>query len=173
MVLKGPLPSHKPSLTTSPACRYVQAELTHARFAMLGVAGVLAPELLTNLGMADLPSWTDVQTQTFDFADTGSLFLTQIILFSFAEHKRLFDLKNPGSQGAPGSFLGLEVMLKGSGSPGYPGGIFDPLGFAKDGKALEELKVKEIKNGRLAMVRRPGSYRHTETDSWPTSSLCR
>jgi hypothetical protein len=33
---------------------------------------------------------------------------------------------------------------------GYPGGIFDPLGFSKGN--LKEVQTKEIKNGRLAMI---------------------
>ncbi|KAI3758946.1 hypothetical protein L6452_06519 [Arctium lappa] len=137
---------------------YVQAELVHARFAMAGVAGILFTDLLRVTGISNLPVWYEVGATKFDFASTRTLFIVQLLLMGFAETKRYMDFTNPGSQAKEGSFFGLEAALEGL-EPGYPGGpLLNPLGLAKDIRNADEWKLKEIKNGRLAMVAMVGMF---------------
>ncbi|ESQ30923.1 hypothetical protein EUTSA_v10011725mg [Eutrema salsugineum] len=137
---------------------YVQAELVHSRFAMLGVAGILFTDLLRTTGISNLPVWYEAGAVKFDFASTKTLIFVQFLLMGFAETKRYMDFVSPGSQAIEGSFFGLEAALEGL-EPGYPGGpLLNPLGLAKDIRNADQWKLKEIKNGRLAMMAMLGFF---------------
>ncbi|KAK6939596.1 Chlorophyll A-B binding protein [Dillenia turbinata] len=137
---------------------YVQAELVHARFAMAGIAGILFTDLLRVTGINNLPVWYEAGAVKYQFANTETLFIVQLFLMGFAETKRYMDFTCPGSQAKEGSFFGLEAALEGL-EPGYPGGpLLNPLGLAKDIKNAHDWKLKEIKNGRLAMMAMLGIF---------------
>ncbi|KAG2439408.1 hypothetical protein HXX76_004765 [Chlamydomonas incerta] len=133
---------------------YQQAELIHCRTAMTGVAGILIPGLLTKAGALNVPEWYDAGKVAIEnsFAPWGTLLAVQLFLCGFVEVKRWQDIRKPGSQGEPGSFLGFESSLKGTSEVGYPGGPFDPLGLSKEADKWADWKLKEVKNGRLAML---------------------
>jgi hypothetical protein len=139
---------------------YVQAELQHGRWAMLGVAGAAAPEILTNMGISDLPNWHEAPKYDGYFTDATTLFWVQMLMMNWAEVRRWQDIRKPGSVSEdPTPFSNAKLP---AGVVGYPGGIFDPLGYAKGD--LKTLKAKEIANGRLAMVAFAGimvQYDHT------------
>ncbi|PKI69738.1 hypothetical protein CRG98_009894 [Punica granatum] len=125
---------------------------------MAGVAGILFTDLLRVTGASDLPVWYEAGAVKYEFANTETLFIVQLLLMGYAETRRYMDYKSPGSQAQEGSFFGLEAALEGL-EPGYPGGpLLNPLGLAKDIKNAHDWKLKEIKNGRLAMVAMLGIF---------------
>jgi len=146
--------------------KYREYELIHARWAMLGAAGAIIPEGLAANG-ADIKgaTWFETGKVLLD-GDTLNYFAVpwgvvdnklplvvvaalQVVLVGAAEKFRVDGTGPKGYSPGVGNFEsdvfdGLDSI--------NPGGPFDPLGLADDPEILAELKVKEIKNGRLAMV---------------------
>ncbi|XP_073270336.1 photosystem I chlorophyll a/b-binding protein 5, chloroplastic-like [Primulina huaijiensis] len=114
--------------------------------------------LLHVTGISNLQVWYEAGATRFDFASTKTLFIVQLLLMGFVETKTYMDFMHPGSQVKEGSLFGIEAAIQGL-EPGYPGGrLFNPLGIAKDIKNAHAWKLKEIKNGRLAMVAMLGIF---------------
>jgi len=118
---------------------YVQAELVNGRWAMLGVAGMLLPEVFTKLGIINVPKWYDAGKAEY-FASSSTLFVIEFILFHYVEIRRWQDIKNPGSVNQDPIFKQYSLPPN---EVGYPGGIFNPLNFAP----TLEAKEKELANG--------------------------
>jgi len=146
--------------------KFREAEMIHARWAMLATLGILIPEGLESNG-ADIVGGTWYETgakmlnggQLNYFAVPWAVIKNPIPLVAVIaiEIVAMFNVENyrrtrRGPSGySPGIgkfdssiFTGLDYI--------YPGGPFDPLALSEDPDNFSELKVKEIKNGRLALV---------------------
>eukprot|EP00243_Klebsormidium_subtile_P014207 TRINITY_DN9985_c0_g1_i1.p1 TRINITY_DN9985_c0_g1~~TRINITY_DN9985_c0_g1_i1.p1 ORF type:complete len:340 (+),score=82.50 TRINITY_DN9985_c0_g1_i1:118-1137(+) len=128
--------------------QYRAAELIHARWAMLGAAGIIIPEAFNRSGLPCGPEavWWKTGAQLLEGEslqwcgitiplNLAAATIAEIVLVGGAEYYRSAN-KSP---------LGSDL------DPLHPGGAFDPLGLADDPDQFALLKVKEIKNGRLAL----------------------
>lgn len=148
----------------------VQSELVHCRWAMLGAAGIFIPELLTKLGILNTPSWYTAGELEY-FTDKTTLFVVEMIFLGWAEGRRWADILKPGSVNTDPIFPNNK--LTGT-DVGYPGGLwFDPLGWGSGSpEKIKELRTKEIKNGRLAMLAVMGAWFQAEyTGTGPIDNL--
>jgi len=146
--------------------KYRANELIHARWAMLAAPGIIFPEGLAANG-ADIKgaTWFETGAELLNggtlnyFAVPWGIISNPLPLFAViaievgllgaAEFYRRNGTGPAGFSPGVGQF---DSSVFDDVDPLYPGGPFDPLGLAEDPEVLEELKVKEIKNGRLAMV---------------------
>ena len=114
--------------------RFRECELMHGRWCMLATLGIVVSEGLTGVSWIDAGKVELAGAQYFNLGmpfDVGTVSWIEFAAMLGVEYYRNTELDT-------------EKRL-------YPGGVFDPLGFA-DSEQVDRLKEAEIKHARFAMV---------------------
>ena len=146
--------------------RNVELELLHGRWAMLAVVGVCVPEILSRSGALELsePIWWKIGEKVLEGIDVNYLGIDgfhiagasgilgiafcQAVLMGGPEYARYVGIE---------SLEPVGVYLPGD--TNYPGGgPFDPFKLSADAERDVELRVSEVKHGRLAMIAMLGVF---------------
>jgi hypothetical protein len=102
-------------------CWLREAEINHGRWAMAAVAGILLTEAI------GIDKWWEAGAKSYSI-DTPTLIIIELVVMTIFEAKRFENIKKTGESG-------LLAFAP-----------FDPMNMRSD-----EMRLKEIKNGRLAM----------------------